>query len=110
MQSLIQGQRSALLRLINQLFEAQRKAQNNEAFRTLQRNLERMQEALEEMGLRLHNPLGEAYDESRTDCEATIANTSGKLTVTEVLKPAVYYLDEGKPTLLQKAVVIADAR
>jgi hypothetical protein len=98
-----------LLRLINQLFEAEKKAARQESLQPVRKNLERMRQAIEEMGLRIHNPAGERYDELRTDCEASVAGNPGKaLFITEVLKPVVYTVKDGQPSLLQKGVVIAD--
>jgi hypothetical protein len=66
-------------------------------------------------GLTYHNPLGEKYNQSRTDCEASIAGTETEnLEIVEVIKPIVFYsyTDENKPmkTIAQKAVVVAEAR
>ena len=98
-----------LLRLINQLFEAEKKIARSEALQPVQKNMERMHAALEEMGLRIINPQGEAYNELRTDCECSIAGDAARtLYITEVLKPAVYEEADGRRKLIQKAVVIAD--
>jgi hypothetical protein len=100
-----------LLRLINQLFEAEKKAARNTALQPIQKNLERMRAAVEEMGLRIYNPAGEAYNELRTDCECSIAgDTSRTLYITEVVKPVVYREEGSNRKLIQKAVVIADNR
>ncbi len=88
-----------------------KKMQKQEALQPLQRNLERMLLAIEEMGYRMHNPAGEKYDELRTDYEVNISgNAKDQLFITEVLKPAVYFIEQNKPFLVQKAVVIADNR
>ena len=98
-----------LLRLINQLFEAEKKLSRNQDLQVLARNLERMKAALEEMELRIINPIGEPYNELRTDCECSIAGNPDKaLFIREVLKPAVYEILENRPQIIQKAVVIAD--
>ena len=99
-----------MLRLINAFFDAQKKISNLPDAAGLQRSLQRMEDQLENMGLRLHNPLHEAYDEARTDYEASLNTAKGKLVITDVLKPAVYLLEDGKPGLLQKAIVIVDAQ
>jgi hypothetical protein len=100
-----------LLRLINQLFEAEKKAARMDGTAALQKNLERMRGALEEMGFTILNPLGEAYNEGRTDCECSIAGDVAKpLFITDVLKPAVYESINGSRSLVQKAVVIAGNR
>lgn len=100
-----------LLRLINQLFEAEKKAVRMDGAVPLQKNLERMRGALEEMGFIIVNPQGETYNESRTDCECSIAGDAFRpLVITDVLKPAVYETINGSRSLVQKAVVIAGNR
>lgn len=97
-----------LLRLINQLFEAEKKAARLDGAAGLQKNLERMRGALEEMGFLILNPQGEAYNEARTDCECSIAGDASKpLFISDVLKPVVYLSANGSRALVQKAVVIA---
>ena len=97
-----------LLRVINQLFEAEKKAARIEGAAGLQKNLERMRGALEEIGFVIVNPQGEAYNESRTDCECSIAGDISKpLFIGDVLKPAVYLNENGARSLIQKAIVIA---
>lgn len=99
-----------IIRVLNQVFEIEKKTRKNEGSGpNIQRNITRIHEAFEELGLRLYNPEGEKYSELRTDCEASIAgNTSKELFITDVLKPAILHIKDGHPTLLQKAVVIAD--
>jgi hypothetical protein len=100
-----------LLRLINQLFEAEKKAARIDGTAALQKNLERMRGALEDMGFIIVNPLGNAYNESRTDCECSIAGDASKpLFISDVLKPAVYETSNDGRSLVQKAVVIAENR
>lgn len=97
------------LRIINQVFEIEKKSGKNESLQLIERNMNRISEAFQDMGLRIHNPAGEPYDDQRTDYEASIAgDPSKKLFITDVLKPAVYFIENNKPSLLQKAVVIAD--
>lgn len=97
-----------LLRLINQLFEAEKKAARIDGAAALQKNLERMRGAVEEMGYTIVNPLGEPYRESRTDCDCSIAGDASKpLFISDVLKPAIYRTENGTRSLVQQAVVIA---
>lgn len=74
---------------------------------SIKRNIDRMKAVLEEAGLVLLNPIGETYNETRTDLEASIiGHASGSLKVLEVIKPVVYTNQEGRLSLLQKGVVI----
>ncbi len=98
-----------IIRVLNQLFEIEKKSRKSDGNLNIQRNITRIQEAFEELGLRIYNPDGEKYNELRTDCEASIAGDAGKdLFITDVIKPAILQINDGHPILLQKAVVIAD--
>lgn len=104
------NQLTPFLTLINQLFDLQRKVERMEAARSLHRNVKRMSEALTEMGFTWHDPTGEPYDETRTDCEASIAgNSSHNLRIVETLKPIVRLTHAGHPQLIQRAVVVVQS-
>ncbi|RMG57620.1 MAG: hypothetical protein D6722_24645 [Bacteroidetes bacterium] len=100
------SQLDALLLLVNQTFALTQKLADN---RSLSRNLDRMSRALAELGLIWHDPLGEAYDETRTDCEASIAGTcSENLRITEVIKPIVYWQEKEGRQLVQQGLVVVE--
>lgn len=105
------------LDLINQLFELEKKLEDQlEENRGLARPLERMKRLFAEdlpahgdvpLGLVIHDPLGEKYTDTRTDCDASIAGEgSGKLRITEVVKPIVYLRGGGHNQIVQRGVVI----
>jgi len=113
----------AYLDFMNQIFEIEKKATNIKEEHSIQRNLNKMKGILEEeffkgsstIGLTYHNPLGETYSETRTDCEATIAGTGVEnLEITEVIKPIIFYsYQENEKTLkviVQQAVVIVQSK
>jgi molecular chaperone GrpE (heat shock protein) len=95
------------IKMANLVFELEKKSQK-EASPGVQRTLTRMQQVLEEAGLLILNPLGEAFSDTRTDVEATLVGAlHDKLTITEVLKPIVYGSQEGRRVLVQRGVVLA---
>ncbi len=95
------------LRLINQLFELEKKVLKASDPGGLQRPLDRMKDVFADMGYHIHNPSGEAYSETRTDVEASVlGNSASNLKVVEVIKPIVYQKEDGKNVLLQKGVVL----
>ena len=113
----------AYLDFMNQIFEIEKKAINLKEDNSIQRNLNKMKGILEEeffkgsstIGLTYHNPLGETYSETRTDCEATIAGTDVEnLEITEVIKPIIFYAyqENGKTlkVIVQPAVVIVQSK
>ena len=95
------------LNIINQFFEIERKLQAGTGSESFSRNFDRIRRYFEEMGYRIHNPAGEPYNETRTDCEASISGDSVEnLRIREVIKPVVVLLQNGQATIVQKAVVI----
>lgn len=99
---------STHIRIINQLFELEKKIQRSADAVTLQRPVDRIKEALTELGYQSHNPLGEPCNETRTDLEVNIVgNEVQDLVVTDVIKPIIFYKEGDKTTILQKGIVIA---
>ena len=87
----------AYLDLINQIFEIEKKAMNIKEDNSIQRNINKINGLLEDgffkdVGLTYHNPLGESYTDTRTDCEATIAGSEVEnLEIIDVIKPIIFY-------------------
>lgn len=97
------------LLIINQLFEIQQKLREMGKAESFERNFNRLFAVFEEDGFIVQNPTNEAYSDSRTDCEASIAGSlSSKMKITKTLKPIIYRKDNANVQLLQKAVVIVE--
>ena len=103
--------------ILNHLFEIENKLKNINEPNSIQRNLDRMKDYFEMdvlgggQGLIYYNPLGESYDETRTDCEASISGSSHEnLEIIEVLKPIIYFKYANTQTVIQKAVVIVESK
>lgn len=92
--------------IINQLFEIEKKAteQNIDIF---ERNLNRIQHELEDLGYKIINPIGNQYDERDASIEANILNPNAKK-ITKVLKPVIYKMQNDNYILLQKGIVIVE--
>ena len=112
-----------ILDLINQVFELEKKIAQLKEEHSLQRNIKKLKDLIENelfkgndgTGLTYHNPIGEKYSQSRTDCEANIAGTeTDNLLITEVIKPIIFYnyIDDNKAmkTIAQRAVVVVEAK
>ncbi len=98
-----------MIAIINQIFEIQSKLQDIDKLEVFERNFNRLQNIFEEDGYSVLNPTGEAYNESRTDCEASLAGKiSSKMKITKTLKPIIYKRDGANNTLVQKAIVIVE--
>ena len=113
----------AYLDFMNQIFEIEKKATNLKEENSIQRNLNKMKVILEEeffkgsstIGLTYHNPLGESYSDTRTDCEATISGTGVEnLEIIEVIKPIIFYAyhenEKVIKVIVQPAVVIVQSK
>jgi hypothetical protein len=113
----------AYLDFMNQIFDIEKKSANLKEENSIQRNLNKMKGILEEeffkgsstIGLTYHNPLGESYSDTRTDCEATISGTGVEnLEIIEVIKPIIFYAYQENEkvikVIVQPAVVIAQSK
>ena len=101
------------LDMLNQVFEIDKKAERLEEHNSISRNVNKLKEMFETelfpngSGLTYYNPIGEPYNETRTDCEASIAGEStDDLVITEVIKPIIRMKSGGFNQIVQKAVVI----
>jgi hypothetical protein len=112
------------LDLVNQVFEIEKKASQLQEGNSIGRNITKLRNLMESelfqdghgtIGLSYHNPIGEAYSHSRSDCEASISGTgSENLEIVEVIKPIVFFSfnEDGlvRKIIVQKAVVVAQAK
>ena len=105
------------LTIINQIFEIENKLQRIQEPNSIQRNIDRLKDFLatdalsDGQGLEYHNPIGENYNETRTDCEANIAGTSHEnLEIIEVLKPIIYAKVGNSKIVIQKAIVVVQSK
>lgn len=95
------------IKMANLVFELEKRLSTQQVPAGITRNIDRMKAVVEEAGLLLLNPTGEAYAETRTDLEASITGSgNGALTILDVIKPIVYVSQDGRRSLLQKGVVI----
>ena len=112
------------LDLINQVFDIEKKSFQIKEEHSIYRNINKLRDLIENelfkgtagtVGLSYHNPIGETYSDTRTDCEASIAGTSAdNLEIVEVIKPIIFYsyLEDEKviKAIVQKAVVVAKSK
>lgn len=101
--------------LLDQIFEIEKKVESLTESNSIGRNILRLKEMFEQLeadgGLTFHNPIGEFYNESRTDLEASIAgNSADNLVVTEVIKPIVRYRKGGITLIARKGVVVVESK
>lgn len=116
----------AYLDLVNQIFEIEKKSAQLKEENSIFRNVNKLKDLIQSelftmkgnestIGLTYHNPIGESYSDTRTDCEASIAGTKTEnLEIVEVIKPIIFYTsnESGKvlKNIAQKAVVIVKSK
>ncbi len=96
-----------MLNIINQLFEIEKKS-SDQNLTIFQRNFERINHELEEMGFIISNPIGKIYDSRDTSIEANIVGNSSEPLIIKVLKPVIFQKDGDELILRQKGIVIAE--
>lgn len=100
-----------LAQLVNQLYNLEKKVERMEESKSLSRDIQRMKRQFEQAGILYHVPLGEPYQETRTDCEATIVSEGkGDLRITEVIKPIIAVREGTFQHIKQRAVVLVEGR
>ena len=108
------------IELLDQLFEIERKLKKIQETNSISRNINKMRDIFEHInsnatesnvGLIYHNPIGEPYNETRLDLEASISGKStDNLIIKEVIKPIIRY-KQGEATLIaRKGVVVVESK
>jgi hypothetical protein len=78
------------LSLLNKQYEIEQKILKNGDPCNLSRNVNKMKDIFEEIGLYYEDPMGQSFKETRTDLEATISGQGTEnLTVVQVIKPII---------------------
>jgi hypothetical protein len=112
----------SIFTVLNQLYELEQKLARHGDPAGLGRHVAKMRDAFAEEGLTTggggrvcltyEDPLGQRFDETRTDLEATIAGPrADDLVVVEVVRPVIRaVLGDGFSTVVQTAVVVVESR
>jgi hypothetical protein len=111
-----------ILTVVNQLYELEQKLKKSGHLAGFGRNISKMKDAFSEEGLPdtgggrirlvIEDPMGQSFNETRTDMEATIAGPSpDNLVVVEVIKPIIRaFVRDGVSLIVQKGIVIVESR
>jgi len=97
-----------MIEIINQIFSLETKLKKQPDINAY-RNFERIYHEIALLGYQIENPLGKTYRNEMTDVDANITgqlNDSSK--IIKVLKPTIYYMDNGYTKLVQKGIVIVE--
>lgn len=101
----------SFIKLVNHLYDLEKKLIQKSDTQTYLRHIQRMKDSLVEMGITYHDPYGEPYSETRTDCEATIAGEGHQqLFIAETIKPIIRFQDGETGLIIQKGLVIAASK
>jgi hypothetical protein len=110
--------------VLNQIFEIEKKVLKIEEQNSIIRNTDRLKSYFETevfsdgiefqgfsiIGLSLHNPIGEAFNETRLDCEATISGESHEnLEIIDVIRPIIFAKTDNSQIVIQKGIVIVQS-
>lgn len=108
----LEVQPKSLFRLLNQIFELERKAVQLSDGENVLRQVRRMKELYEEdFHLSYEDPTGQPFSETRTDVEARVAGDSAEnLIIVETLKPVIRYSHGPTSSIVQKGIVVAASR
>ncbi|MEI6707992.1 MAG: hypothetical protein WCK96_12760 [Methylococcales bacterium] len=116
----VSKQVEVLLDIVNQIFEIERKVERLQESNSIQRNVDKLREILEsqitslfanEVSFVYENPIGQKYDETRTDCNASIAGENTEdLVIIEVIKPIIRLKQNNMTQIVQKAVVVVQSQ
>ena len=106
--------------LLDQVFEIERKLSLIQEENSIGRNINKIKAVFEgllstdaepDTGFTYHDPIGEDYNETRTDLEASIAGDSTEnLVVTEVIKPILRYRKGNSSIIVRKGVVVVQSK
>ena len=104
------------IEILDQAFEIEKKLEGISEPNSINRNVNRIKEIFEyletETGLIYQNPLGENFNETRTDLEASIAgNSAENLVIKEIIKPIIRLrTNSGATTIVRKGVVVVESK
>ena len=99
---------------INQLYEMEQKLKKGDDSANLKRNVNKIANAFDELGFVYEDPMGQSFNETRADLDATISGTgTNNLVVVEVVKPIIRYRSRDAnefSTVVQKGIVVVESQ
>ncbi len=100
--------------ILDQVFEIEKKLATIEQSNSIGRNINRLREMMatidKDAGLVYESPLGEVFNETRNDVEASISGESAEnLVINEVIKPIIRYRKGGVNIIARKGVVVVQS-
>lgn len=100
-----------LLQTLNQLYDIERKLMLHGDAAGILRNVERLKDAFAGESLFYEDPMGQEFNETRADVEASIAGESVEnLVVAEVIKPVIRHGDKAYSRVIQRGIVVVRSK
>jgi hypothetical protein len=100
-----------VLQTLNNIYDMERKLNSHGDPGNLRRNIDRIKEAFELENVFYDDPLGQPFNETRTDLEASITGIEvDDLVVVEVIKPIVRVGPRAYSRVVQKGIVIVKSK
>ncbi|MCA3385472.1 MAG: hypothetical protein INF78_12120 [Roseomonas sp.] len=100
-----------MLQALNNLCDIERKLSAGGDPLNARRNIERIKEAFEATHLFYEDPMGQDFNETRIDLEASITGTNTEtLKVVEVIKPVIRVGSKTLSRVVQKGIVVVESR
>ncbi len=98
------------LQVLNNLCDIERKLATSGDPLNARRNVERIKEAFETQQVFYEDPMGQDFNETRADLEASISGSDAEnLRVVEVIKPIVRCGTRSLSRVVQKGIVVVQA-
>lgn len=95
---------------LNNLYEIEKKVSKHGDVGNVMRNVDRIKDALLEVGVFYEDPMGQKFKETRTDLDASIAGTGTEnLSVVEVIKPIIRAGETSFSRVIQKGIVVVES-
>jgi hypothetical protein len=100
-----------LLQTLNQLYDIERKLAMHGDNAGVSRNVERIKDAFLNEQLFYEDPMGQPFNETRTDLDVSIAGEGAEnLVVTEVIKPIIRNGTLAFSRVVQKGIVVVQSK
>jgi hypothetical protein len=105
----------SMLVALNQVYEVEQKLKKSGDSANIERNVGKIKDAFNELGLTYEDPMGQSFNETRADLEATISGSGiENLVVVEVIKPIIRALvRQGAAEfsqVVQKGIVVVESK
>lgn len=97
--------------ILNNLFEIEKKVKLHGDAGNILRNIEKIKDALSDLGYVYEDPTGQSFNQTRTDVDATITGAGVEnLVIIDVIKPIVRLSSKGVSAIIQKGIVIVEQK